>query len=294
LTTVTKNIAWNDRVTDMAEVVVSPKYFSSRDRHTENDHRIFKLFVVLADSNQDLPLPSYSAGNGKVILRSARTAAGILKFTGTTHVTVVTTCCSLQPDSHRGYNLLQSAARQSPWLQLAAVCSQPVTVVKTCCSLQPDSHRGYNLLQSAARQSPWLQIAAVCSQTVTVVTTCCGLQPVSHCGYNLLQSAARQSPWLQLAAACSQSLWLQLAAVCSQTVIVVTTCCSLYPDSHRGYNLLQSAARQSSWLQLASVCSQTVTVVITCCCLQPDSHRGYNLLQSVSRQSTWLQLSHLP
>ena len=206
----------------MAAVMVSPKYFSGRDRDTENGHKIFRLFAVLADSNQDLPLPSCSAGNGKVILRSSRTAAGILKFTGTTHVTVVTTCCSLYPGSHRGY-VLQSAARQSPWLQLAAVCIQ----------------------------SSWLQLAAVCSQSVIVVTTCCSLLPDSHRGYNFLRSVSRQSSWLRL------------ATVRCQTVIVVTTCCSLLPDSHRSNNLLQSVSRQSSWLQLAAVCIQTFTVVKT-------------------------------
>ena len=101
------------------------------------------------------------------------------------------------------------------------------------------------------------------------------------------------------------SPWLQLAAVCIQAVTVVT-CCSLLPDSHRGYNLLrsvsshrgykllQSAASQSSWLQLAAVCCQTVILVTTCCSLCLGSHRGYNLLQSVSRHSPWLKLSHLP
>ena len=97
------------------------------------------------------------------------------------------------------------AQRTSPWLQHAAVCIQSVTVVRTCCSLYPDSHRGYNVLQSAARQSPSLQLAAVCNPTVTVVTTCCslypysnrgynicGLYPDSNRGYNLLQSVSKQ------------------------------------------------------------------------------------------------------
>jgi hypothetical protein len=101
----------------MAAVMVSLKYFSGRDRDTEND-KIFRLFAVLADLNQDLPLPSCPAGNGKVIVRSARTAAR--------HTQI-----HRHNARHRGYNLLQSAARQSPWLELAAVCSQTVTVVTT-------------------------------------------------------------------------------------------------------------------------------------------------------------------
>lgn len=88
-------------------------YYIGTGRDTENDHKIYRLLAVLADSKQDLRLPSCSAGNGTVIKRSARTAAGILKFTGTAHfrdtagsasadrlgctVTVITTCCSLQP-----------------------------------------------------------------------------------------------------------------------------------------------------------------------------------------------------
>jgi hypothetical protein len=127
-------------------------------------------------------------------------------------VTMVTTCCSLYPDSHRGYNLLHSVSRESPWLQLAAFCIQRVTVVTTCCNLYPDSHCAYNLLQSVSRQSPCLQLTAVCIQRVTVDTTCCSLYPDSHRGDNLLQSVSRESPWLQL------------AAVCIQTVSVVTTC----------------------------------------------------------------------
>ena len=64
--TVTKNIAWNDRVTDnMAEVVVSSKYYTGTGIDIENDHKIYKLFAVLADSKQGLPLPSCSAGRGK-------------------------------------------------------------------------------------------------------------------------------------------------------------------------------------------------------------------------------------
>ena len=127
-----KNIAWKDRVTDMAAVMVSPKYFSGRDRDTENDHKIPRLFAVLADSNQDLPLPSCSAGKKLY--------------------------CDVQLQAYSN----SQAQRTSPWLKLAAICSQTVTVARTCYSLQPASHRGYNLLQYAT----------------------------SHRGYNLLQSAA--------------------------------------------------------------------------------------------------------
>jgi len=108
--TVTKNIAWNDRVTDnMAKVVVSSKYYTGTGIDIENDHKIYKLFAVLADSKQNLPLPSCSAVNGTVIMRSARTTAGILKFIGTAHFRHTAGGASADrlgcTVSHSGYNL---------------------------------------------------------------------------------------------------------------------------------------------------------------------------------------------